>query len=312
MTGGINGQFVSLLVVLVALSGCTIAPTESALGNYASEEQPGGQTRAAADADLLIRDAILISPERTEAVHDVDVLVQQGQTREVAKDIEASPGVQVLDASGLYLTPGLIDSHVHLYHATGLKPGYTEDFDALYDAYVDRLPPSFLYFGYTSVIELNARPEANQRFSEASYHPRLFHCGEALVLDDGYFMLEAANEVDFAERHPNYLHVPGAGHPTPDGDHPANHTPERTVAVQIEDGVHCIKLHYEEARWFPGGPPPFRLPSQALIEDIVRAAHANGIPVVLHATTLSRASYGASCRSRHGGAWALGVAGRRP
>ena len=286
MTGGVKRASVLLFLVLVVLNGCTLGPTGSATSEEASEVTPAEGIPAVANGDLLILNAILISPERTEPVHDIDVLVHDGYIQEIAEDIEITAGVEVLDAKGLYLMPGLIDSHVHVYQATGLKPRYTEDFDALYDAYLDQLPRSFLYFGYTSVIELNARPEANQRFNAASYHPRLFHCG-ALVLDDGYFMLDAISEVGFAERHPTYLHDPSANHPTPDGDDPANHTPERSVAVQVKEGARCIKLHYEEAHWFPGGPPPFRLPSQALIEDVVRAAHANGIPVVLHATTPS-------------------------
>ena len=84
---------------------------------------------------------------------------------------------------------------------------------------------------------------------------------------DGFFALELKGD-DFARRFPHYLHVPGTNHLTPDGDDPANHTPARSVESLIEKGASCIKLHYEEALWYPGGPPPFRLLSQALIEDI--------------------------------------------
>ncbi len=241
---------------------------------------------AAAEGDLLIRNVTLVSPERDELVHNVDVLVQDGYIQEVAKHIKSKIGIKILEASGLYLTPGLIDSHMHTYHATGLKRRYTSNFDTLYDAYMDQQPRSFLYFGYTSIIELNATSKANQRFKAASHHPRLFHCGHGLVLDDGFMALEFEND-GFARRFPHYLRVPGSKHPTPDGDDPANHTPERAVASLIEDGARCIKLYYEEALWYPGGPPTFRLPSQAVIENVVRAAHANNIPVLLHATTPS-------------------------
>ena len=240
----------------------------------------------AASDDLLIRNVILVSPERDQLVHDIDVLVHDGYIREISENIESEPGFKVLDASGLYLTPGLIDSHIHAYQGTGLKRRYTKNFDTLYNAFLDQQPRSFLYFGYTSVIELNAKPKANQKFRAASHHPNLFHCSHGLVLDDGFFSLALKGE-DFAKRFPHYLHVPGSSHPTPDGDDPANHTPARSVKSLIEKGASCIKLHYEEALWYPGGSPSFRLLSQALIEDIVRAAHAKNIPVVLHATTPS-------------------------
>ncbi len=241
---------------------------------------------AAAQDDLLIRNVILLSPERDKPVRNLDVLVQGGYIREIAENIENKIGVKVLEADGLYLTPGLIDSHVHLYHATGLKRRYTENFDSLYETYLKQEPRSFLYFGYTSVIELNANPEANQKFEAASQHPRLFHCGHGLVLDDGYMALEF-EDGGFVERFPHYLHDPGSTQPTPDGDDPANHTPEKSVESLIKDGAVCINLYYEEALWFPGGPPPFRLPSQALVEAVVRAAHSHGVPVALHATTPS-------------------------
>lgn len=131
----------------------------------------------AASDELLIRNVILVSPERDEPVHNIDILVKDGYIKEIAKNIESKTGIKVLEAGGLYLTPGLIDSHVHVYHATGLKRRYTENFDTLYDAYLDQQPRSFLYFGYTSVIELNASFKANQRFKAAPHHPRLFHCG---------------------------------------------------------------------------------------------------------------------------------------
>ena len=50
-------------------------------------------------------------------------------------------------------------------------------------------------------------------------------------------------------------------------------------------GGRCVKIHYEEALWWPGGAPDFRLPSAAIVRDLVAAAHARNMPVVLHATT---------------------------
>ena len=194
----------------------------------------------AAKEDLLIRNAILVSPERDKPIHNLDVLVQDGYIQQIAEHIENKTGVNVLDAHGLYLTPGLIDSHVHVYHATGLKRRYTENFDSLYDAYLEQAPRSFLYFGYTSVIELNANPKANKIFIAAPQHPRLFDCGHGLTLDDGFMALEF-EDGGFAERFPHYLHATDSNHPTPDGDDPANHTPEQSVASLIEDGAICIK-----------------------------------------------------------------------
>jgi len=68
---------------------------------------------AAASDDLLIRNVILVSPERDEPVHNIDVLIQDGYIREIAENIESKLEVRVLEASGLYLTPALIDTRVN-------------------------------------------------------------------------------------------------------------------------------------------------------------------------------------------------------
>ena len=43
-----------------------------------------------------------------------DVLLLDGNIAEIAADIEANDGVQVVDARGKFVTPGIIDNHSHL------------------------------------------------------------------------------------------------------------------------------------------------------------------------------------------------------
>lgn len=43
-----------------------------------------------------------------------DVLIVDGLIRQVGKDIQAPPGVKVIDVSGKYVLPGIIDSHTHI------------------------------------------------------------------------------------------------------------------------------------------------------------------------------------------------------
>jgi len=53
------------------------------------------------------------------------ILLRDGKIAEIATELEAPEGAEVIDASGMVITPGLIDSHSHL----GLGPsgGTTED-----------------------------------------------------------------------------------------------------------------------------------------------------------------------------------------
>ena len=79
-------------------------------------------------ATTLITNATLISPERSEPLLEAWVRIENGVITGVGDGDTDETGHDVINASGRYLIPGLIDSHVHLYHATGLKRRYTDDY----------------------------------------------------------------------------------------------------------------------------------------------------------------------------------------
>ncbi|MGH9504697.1 MAG: amidohydrolase/deacetylase family metallohydrolase [Terriglobales bacterium] len=65
--------------------------------------------------DLLLKGGHVIDP--ANHVDEVmDVAVTKDKIAAVEKDIPASQAGKVVDASGLYVTPGLIDIHVHIGH----------------------------------------------------------------------------------------------------------------------------------------------------------------------------------------------------
>jgi dihydroorotase len=65
--------------------------------------------------DLLLKGGQVIDPKnRINRV--MDVAITGGTIALVAPDIDPALARQVVDVSGLYVTPGLIDIHVHVYH----------------------------------------------------------------------------------------------------------------------------------------------------------------------------------------------------
>jgi dihydroorotase len=65
--------------------------------------------------DLLLKGGHVIDPaNHVDAV--MDVAVSKDKIAAVEKDIPASQAGKVVDVSGLYVTPGLIDIHVHVGH----------------------------------------------------------------------------------------------------------------------------------------------------------------------------------------------------
>ena len=76
------------------------------------------------DQGLVIKDVTLISPERAAPLEHAYVRIRDGRIAEVSE--RPLRGERQIDGTGRYLTPGLIDSHVHL----GSIPGMTDEQEA--------------------------------------------------------------------------------------------------------------------------------------------------------------------------------------
>jgi len=65
--------------------------------------------------DLLLKHGHVLDPAN-HIDAELDVAVSSGKIAAVQKDIPASSAAKVIDVSGLYVTPGLIDIHYHIGH----------------------------------------------------------------------------------------------------------------------------------------------------------------------------------------------------
>ena len=64
--------------------------------------------------NIVIKGGHVIDPKNN--INTVmDVAIKDGKVAMLAKNIDASEGVQVVNAKGMYVTPGLIDIHVHFF-----------------------------------------------------------------------------------------------------------------------------------------------------------------------------------------------------
>ncbi len=70
--------------------------------------------------DILIKGGHVIDP-KNKIDGKMDVLIKGGKIAQIAENIPAENNRTVIDASGLYVTPGLIDMHVHVFN--GNEPG---------------------------------------------------------------------------------------------------------------------------------------------------------------------------------------------
>ena len=76
--------------------------------------------------DLLLQGGHVIDAKSgTSAVRDV--AIAGGKIAAVQPKIDPAEAFKVVDVSGLYVTPGLVDLHVHVYAGTGEKGSYAGD-----------------------------------------------------------------------------------------------------------------------------------------------------------------------------------------
>ena len=68
---------------------------------------------------MLIKNGFIIDPA-SQTARKADVLIENGMIRKIDSDIPADSSETVIDASGLTVAPGLIDTHVHFR-----DPGFT-------------------------------------------------------------------------------------------------------------------------------------------------------------------------------------------
>ena len=94
--------------------------------------------------DLLLQGGHVIDP-KNNVNRVMDVAITGGRIALVAPNIAASAAKRTVSAVGLYVTPGLIDVHVHVYAGTGLK-GLTGDTSIYPDTFSFRT-------GVTTVVD---------------------------------------------------------------------------------------------------------------------------------------------------------------
>src|SRR5882672_4174579 len=95
--------------------------------------------------DLLLQGGHVVDAKnRISEVRDV--AIKDGRSAEVASHIDPARAAKVVDVSGLYVTPGLVDIHVHVYAGTGMRGAYSGDNSVYPDGFTFRS-------GVTTVVD---------------------------------------------------------------------------------------------------------------------------------------------------------------
>ncbi len=88
--------------------------------------------------DLLLQGGHVIDAKNgISAVRDI--AIKDGLIAAVAAHVDPASAVKVVNVAGLYVTPGLIDIHVHVYAGTGERGSYAGDSSLYPDGYTFRV-----------------------------------------------------------------------------------------------------------------------------------------------------------------------------
>jgi imidazolonepropionase-like amidohydrolase len=230
---------------------------------------------------LFIQNVTLIDGSGDRPQLNMSVLVQNGRIQKIKKAgfFPTPAHAEVVDGTGMFLMPGMIDTHTHFWESGSI---YTSPF--LYDlrnivpfeTHIDWVRSRaeftlsrFLCGGVTTIVEMSNPWEVfdiRERNRNNPFTPRMFVAGRIIgnVLPGGLNFWTDDDPAALAAATPAEA--------------------KRQVREQIAKGANLIKAGWLQ---LPGGPtvdtfiPIFRV--------MAREAHRAGIPIAVHATELESA-----------------------
>jgi dihydroorotase len=170
-----------------------------------------------------------------------DLAIRDGRVAEVAGHIDPASALKTVDVKGLYVTPGLVDIHVHVYASTGEPRSYAGDNSIFPDGFT-------LRNGVTTVADAGSSGARN--FEDFKEH----------IIDRSTTrVLAFLNIVGAGMRGPKYENNLAEMDPAPAAEMAKRH-PGLIVGIKT--------AHYAGPEWTP-------------VEHAVKAGTAANIPVMV-------------------------------
>ncbi|HXY03661.1 MAG TPA: amidohydrolase family protein [Terriglobales bacterium] len=294
-------KFVSLVIALLLYGAAFARP--------ASKDSEPSRT--------WITDVTIVSPENLDSLDRGSVLIENGHITHIDRKANAKPpaGATVVSGEGGFLIPGLIDSHVHLASVPGITPELNLSPDAAHAPmladYYRQLPRSYLYFGYTTLIDLAVvKREALDDFRGAPLHPDLYDCGPSLPVANGYPMSFVLPSLRF-HLFPNFLYDPAQSASIPPEYKAEDHAPGAAVDTDKRAGAICVKTYFEHGFGKDRNLPVI---TPTMAARVRKAATKDGLVMMMHANSFEAQQFAVNADVdviAHG-MWNWGALDRQP
>lgn len=222
-----------------------------------------------------IRRAKLIDGRGGAPVRDANIVIRNGKIDCAGTACSIPEGVTTIDGAGLWVTPGLIDTHVH-FSQTGWADGRPDSLDVRtahpYEkvqselkANPHRYAKSYLCSGITSVFDVGGFSwtlALADRFANDTRTPRVVAAGPLLSTLDHWLNLPAERQ---------FIHVKDEA------------TARGGAGYLAAQGAKAVKV------WYIVNPELPVTASAPAITAAGEAARKAGIPLIVHATGLAEA-----------------------
>lgn len=179
---------------------------------------------------------------------------------------------KIIDCNIKFLLPGLIDTHTHTQAVPGMTSAQENDekLKSIIQSYKKQLPKSYLYYGYTSILDLSlSNKSLAPEFDQKKELPQLLIGGGPLTEKNGYPLIFLENNHDF-----NIINS---------SDESYKNQIELALDKILANHGKVLKLYYET-----GFDKNKNLPnlSKNSYSYSVEQAHKRKIPVIIHANSL--------------------------
>jgi imidazolonepropionase-like amidohydrolase len=138
------------------------------------------------ESTVLIRNTTLIDGTGSAPKTHVDILLQGDRIVSINKAAKIPAATVIIDGTGKYVMPGLIDTHAHLNFPIVFQLTPEEK-----ESVVSHTPTAFLYNGVTTILNVSSDADwifalRNRQRSGYLTGPRIYALGHSFTVADGW------------------------------------------------------------------------------------------------------------------------------